>query len=68
MNLWREGKLSHCACVTDLFLCREPCSLRLVAIVQGFQAKELADWIERSALAQGLKCFRDWPRTGAPDS
>ena len=50
MNLWREGKLSHCACVADLFLCREPCSLRLVAIVQGFQAKELADWIEREPM------------------
>ena len=29
---------------------REPCSLRLVAIVQGFQAKELADWIERESM------------------
>ena len=50
MNLWREGKLSHCACITDLLLCRGPASLRLVEIIQGFQAKALADWIERESM------------------
>ena len=51
MSLWRERKISHATCITDLLLCREPASLRLVELIQGYEAQELADSIRRRSQA-----------------
>ena len=57
MRLWQDGKLSHRACVTDLLACREPASLRLVELIQGYEAQELADLIHRQSRAVILEVF-----------
>ena len=49
MGLWRENKISHNVCITDLLCAREQSSLKLVEIIQGFQAQELADLIKRES-------------------
>ena len=57
MNLWREGKLSHSQCITDLIACREPASLKLVELIQGYQSQELADWINAKSREVVLQVF-----------
>ena len=57
MNLWRENKISHATCITDLLRAREPQSLKLVEIIQGFEAQELADNIQRQSREAVLAVF-----------
>ena len=45
MNFWKMKKLTHNQCISDLLQARDPSSLKLVEIVEGFRAKELEDWI-----------------------
>ena len=45
MQLWRNKKMTHSQCISDLVQARDPTSLKLIEIVEGFRAKELEDWI-----------------------
>ena len=57
MSLWQQGKLSHSTCITDLIACREPASLRLVELIQGYQSQELVDWINVKSREVVLEVF-----------
>ena len=65
IKLWRMKKISHETAIQDFLRCRAVSSLKFIQIVQGFEEKELQEWIHlesQRVIGQVFSNFSRWRR------